>query len=428
LSITVWRHGRAARLASVAAVALSFVPACGAPRPPATLHDIAEAYVQITLQFAQHRPSLVDAWTGPDGFKPGARVPVAELRASLDQLLTRVAAMRSADIDATEAPRLGYLRGQLNALTLVARRLLGESTSFAEEIRGSFGRNLDSDAAGLADVRAALDAQLSGRDPLPQRYRAFRDRFLIPESRVDRVLAAAIDACRASVAPYIKLPADERVTISFDPAIEWDAYARYAGNHTTELKIASRDGHDVAALLHLACHETYAGHHTEHVLIDDALVKGRGWVEFQLSPAFGPHLLISEGVAEAAVDLALPETRRAALYRESLLALAGLPTIEADRLARVETLGRELEAGVPTIVAQYLDNHLSEDAALERLRDEALIAAPERLLAFAERHRTGAVVYPLGKASVSRWLAPDDNAQRWLHVRDVFTRKPFTLE
>jgi hypothetical protein len=371
----------------------------------------------------------VDAWTGSDALRPGARVAVPALRASLDELIGRADAVQLGDLDPTEGPRLTYLRGQLRALSLVTRRLLGETTSFAEELGASFGRIVEVDLSAMTRAHAALDAELAGITPLPERYWAFRRQFLIPEEHVDRVLKAAIDACRAATAPHLALPGDERVDIEFDPTIEWDAYAQYSGNHYTRLKIAGRRGHDVAALLHLACHETYAGHHTQHVLVDDALVKGRGWVEFQLSPAFGPHLFISEGAAEATVDLALPEHARAALYRGTLLTLAGLATKDAERLARVESLAATLESGIPSIVARYLDNQASEESTIAALSSEALIAAPERFLAFAERHRVAAVVYPLGKAAVSQWLAGEtDEPQRWLRIRDIFTRKPFTID
>ena len=403
---------------------------CAPRRPSTTLHDLAEAYVRITLQLAQHRPSLVDAWTGPASWRPGPRVPVAELRAALDALTVRAERIRPTDFDPTEEPRLSYLRGQLRALTIIARRLLGESTSFDEEVRLAFGRPIPQvDEADLAGARAALETDLKGSGTLFERYRAFRLQFVIGEPHVDRVLAAAIEACRAATAPHITLPADERIDIEFDPSIDWDAYAQYLGDHRTRVKVANRSGHDVPALLHMACHETYAGHHLQQVLIDDALVKGRGWVEFQLTPAFGPHLLISEGAAEVAVDLALPEPVRAAIYRDRLLPLAGLPTADAARLARVETLGASLERAVPRIVERYVDNDTPAAVTADALRSAALLPSPERFLSFAERQRTAAVVYPLGKAAVSEWVAKGTtDVERWRRLRDIFTLRPFSID
>ena len=61
------------------------------------------------------------------------------------------------------------------------------------------------------------------------------------------------------------------------------------------------------------------------MLIDDELAGRRGWHEFELTPAFGRHLLVTEGAAEAGADMAFPFEPRVALYRDVLLPIAGLP-------------------------------------------------------------------------------------------------------
>jgi hypothetical protein len=416
---------------SLVAAAGAVLPAGCSRRPEsATLHELAERYVRVTLQLAQHRPNLVDAWTGPSDWQPGPRVPVPELRAVVDHLLAQADDLRTSRFDPTEAPRVAYLQGQVRALSLVTRRLLGETTAFADEVRADFGRALparDEDAMMLA--RAALDRELEGDGPLDHRYTEFRRQFVVGRQRGEAVLRAAVDACRAATSAHLLLPPDERITLSFDEAIEWDAFARYRGRHETLVTIGSASGHDIAALLHMACHETYAGHHAQHILIDDALVKGRGWLEFHLTPSFGPHRLISEGAAEAGVHLALPEDTRARIYRDRLLPLAGLPVREAGRLARVETLAASLDGSVPDTIGRYLDNRTSADETVKRLATEALISSPERLLAFAERHRVGAVAYPVGKAVVSAWVAGGGTAdEQWRRLQDLFTRTPFALD
>lgn len=356
-------------------------------------------------------------------------MPVTDLDLSLAALVLRVEAVKPEELDRTELARLNYLRGQLTALTVASRRLLGDSLPFAEEVRLTLGRPLpDSDPALIDRVRQALDRELGGSGSLDERYARFRLQFVVADDRIDRVLADATQVCREAVSAHVTLPADERVDIEFGSSIDWTAHAQYLGGHRTRVQIATRRGHDVAELLHMICHETYAGHHLQHVLIDDELVKRRGWREFQLTPAFGPHLTMSEGAAEAGVDLALPEAARAAIYRNRLLPLAGLPATEAQRLARVETLAATLESQAPPIIADYLDNAASQAATIDTLRTSALLMAPEPFLAFAERHRAAAVVYPIGKAAVLQSVrrAPT-NAERWRTLQGIFTVKAFAL-
>jgi hypothetical protein len=406
------------------AILMALTLAACAPRPPATLHEIAEAYVRLTLQFAQHQPSLVDAWVGPESWRPGPRKPVADLHAALDQLISRTG--NAGNIDRTERPRLDYLRGQLGALKVVARRLSGDSIRFEDELNSLFAdRTPEPGASDFARERAALERELPGEGELVDRVAEFRRRFLVPEARVEAVLTAAIDACRRATATHIQLPSDERVEAGFDAAGDWAATATYVGRHQTRVRVSSRSGHDVSQLLHLACHETYPGHHVQHVLIDDALVRGRGWSEFQLTPAFGPHLAITEGWAEAGVDLAMPMDASARVYRETLMPLAGLPTADAERLARVDALAAPFAVEAVDAIGRYLDNERSADDTRQALRARALILAPDQLMALAERRRAAAVVYGASKRAIMSRQAGADETTKWRKLHDVFTVTPF---
>ena len=72
----------------------------------------------------------------------------------------------------------------------------------------------------------------------------------------------------------------------------------------------------------------------QHLLIDRRRSVERQWPELRLTPAFGRHLLFTEGAAEVGADLALPADRRAALYRERLFPAAELMPPDVDVLVR----------------------------------------------------------------------------------------------
>ena len=84
------------------------------------------------------------------------------------------------------------------------------------------------------------------------------------------------------------------------------------GERRTTIEVNDDGPLDVSRALRLACHEGYAGHHVQHLLIDRVFGERR-WPELQLTPGFGRHLLFMEGAAEVGADLALPADRRAAL-------------------------------------------------------------------------------------------------------------------
>lgn len=399
---------------------------CGTPTAPApTLDEVAEGYVRVSLQVAQHDPDLIEDWRGPKDWTPGPRVPVAPLLERV-QSLQRDLMPLAASAAGIERYRADYLRGQLAALAGAGSRLMGTTLTFDEEARDAVGvpTPFRADSAALAAARGALAQILPGDAPLADRHAAYKKALAVPAARIDVVMRAALAACREVTARALDLPADEGIELVLGEGSRWDGFARYLGQHQTRIAINRNAAFDVTRALRLACHEGYPGHHVQYILIDDELVTNRGWTEFGLSPGFGPHLLFAEGTAEAAADAAFPAAERAALYREVLLPAAGLPPSEAARLVQIEDLIAILEPAIVEVSRAYLDNTITHAVAIERLREEALTQEPEALLAFAERRRSRLLAYPEGRARARMALRRDGLAavSRW------FGRTPFALQ
>jgi hypothetical protein len=393
----------------------------GPPAPP-DLPGLAQSYVRVALRLAQHDPELVDDWRGPEEWRPGPRQPVAPLLAEIEALQRELARQ---PLDPRSGDRVTYLTAQANALHLAAIRLLGRGAPFNDEARAALGIVPASiDPSVVAATGGALDRELPGNGPLVDRYAAFKQRLAIPPARVEAVMRAALDVCRTATLGQIALPPDERVELALVTESRWDGYARYLGGHRTRVEINRDVALDVTRALRLACHEGYPGHHVQHLWIDDELVGGRQWREFQLAPAFGRHLLIAEGAAEAGVEVLFPERARTLVYRDTLLPAAGQPPSEAARIVRIESLVTALEPVISAIVAAYLDSELTRAAAIERLRDETLTLNPEAMLAFAERRRTRVLVYPEGRALVHRLI----DGRGLEGIRRMFVDRPFAVQ
>ena len=409
------------------AAAIGLAMSCTSPAQPAppvrSLDEVAEGYVRVALQLAQHNPDLVATWRGPDDWKPGPRVPVASLLARVRSLEADLApTVQSAG--GADSDRANYLHRQLTALAVAAERLTGASMTFDEEARRSLGVDppVQMDAPALAAARAVLDTVLPGQGPLVARYSAFRRRLSAPPKKVEPLMRAALAACREASDEAIGLAADEHVDLVFGTGSQWDGTAQYLGHNQTRIEISLAGALDVTRALRLACHEGYPGHHTQYVLIENELVTRRGWKEFGLTPGFGVHVLVTEGAAEAGADLAFSPEARTVLYRDVLLPAAGLPPRDAARIVQVEELIARLEPAIADICRAYLDNTITEARAIERLRDEALTAEPAPLLAFAERRRTLLLAYPVGRARVRAM------ADALPHLRRLFVERPFALQ
>jgi hypothetical protein len=371
---------------------------------PASLDQLGEGYVRAALSLAQHDPDLVEAWRGAEALIPGPRVPVKEVVADL-QRLQRGIDQHSNDVaSVVEKARIDYLDHQLRALQFAAGRLLGRTTSVDEQAREEFGLAFSQpDAAAVTMTLEEIARLLPGDGRLADRVTAFRSATTIPGEHKEAVMQLALDACREAVAPVVDLPKDERVTIRFHKNMPWDAFARYAGEHHTTIEVNDDGRLDVSRALRLACHEGYAGHHVQHLLLDRVFGERR-WPELQLTPGFGRHLLFMEGAAEVGTDLAMPANRRAALYRERLFPAASLDPKHIETLVRLEELLPALLPVVTEVGRQYLETRITQEQALERLSSDALITNPRGTLAFIERRRARALVYGEGRRVIYSML------------------------
>ena len=392
-----------------ALVMLAWLAANGCGRRPPTFDAIAEGYVRASLKLAQHDPSLVEDWRGPDSWRPGARVPVAQLMEEIATLDRQLDIARSDISSAPEYARGQYLAAQLNALRFAAERQLGRAASIDDQAREEFGITLPPfDAAAAARVRDRLQRVLAGDAPLADRVATLRRAAIVPEDRRADVIGQSLSRCSSDTAAVVAMPPDESISFRFRSGLGWDATARYEGNHKTTIEI-NDEPLDVSRAFRLACHEGYPGHHVQHLLFD-RLVEERRWPELRLTPGFGPHLLLAEGAADLGADLVLTREERKWLYREGLFPAAGLSGHSIDALVEVEDALIALLPVVTDVARQYLGGSITQARALERLADEALITNPAGTLAFIERRRARALVYGEGRRVVSELIKTKDLA------------------
>ncbi|MGQ0736271.1 MAG: hypothetical protein ACT4QD_21780 [Acidobacteriota bacterium] len=420
------------RRSAVAALGLAALGAAcrGAPEPAgrevSSLDQVAERYVRLTLRLAQHQPSLVEAWLGPEAWRPGPREPVAGIREELFAIRRAIAALTP---EQAVLDRSRYLEGQIDALLTAARRLSGESSTWSDEAATAMGLGeIEFARAGLAAggrprreaidaARVELEQRLNGEGPLHERYISFRRRHALAPAQVLPAFRAAVAACRERVRSEIPLPSGERVVIEAGPDVALEARAVYLGGLTTEVRVNISGPTDLARILWLAAHETYPGHHLQHVLAERDLVQARGWFERQLYPTFGPHLLYAEGAADAGAALLLQGDTFEAIVRELARAFGGAASV--SELIAVHRAVAALDEVIPGIARGYLGGELSSEVATAKLTEEALVADAAQFLFVIERQRTRVLAYPVGRRVVEAELSALPTAQRWSRLAEI---------
>ena len=404
-----------------------------------SLQDIAQQYVALVLATGRHDPDYVDAYYGPPEWKAEAEAEahprtLTDLAAQADQLQQRLASLGrdpGPRGDVRKAEMLGwrkaYLRKQIGALRTRLAMLGGTRLPFDEESLSLY------DAAArerteeeFRTVVDALSRMLPGAGSVLDRYVAFRDRYIVPPECLPQVCEAAIHACRTRTATALSLPHNEQCTLELVTGKSWSGYNWYQGGFRSVIQINTDLPVHIDRALDLAAHEGYPGHHVHNVLIEQHLVRERGWVEFTVYPLFSPQSLIAEGIATCAVDVVFSTSERLAFERGVLFPLAGLDPATAAQYATMCALAEKLSHAGTEAARRLLDGRLDDEGAVQWLERYALHSRPraEQRVRFIRQFRTYVINYTRGRELVEGWLtrkSGEDRAKRWANLGDLMS-------
>ena len=392
--------------------------------PPDPYRAVAERYVKLVLAVGQHDGDYVDAFYGPAEWRAqavAAKRPLAEIdrdaAAAAEQLSTIAVKPDPRDAEMWGLRRQ-FLSRQLAALRSRVAMLQGARLTFDEESKALYDAVAPAKPESeFAGVVAQLSAVLPGDGPLIERYDRFKQQFVIPTNRLDRVFQQAIRACRERT-PGVNLPLQERFTVEYVTNKAWSGYNWYQGNFKSLIQVNTDLPVYIDRAIDLACHEGYPGHHVYNALLEKTLVKDRGWIEYTVYPLFSPQSLIAEGTANYGIDVAFPLPSRLAFERDVLFPIAGL---NPDRVAEYYTvlgLVQRLSYAGNEAARNYLDGKIDRAAAVAWMEKYALQTRPraEQWLKFVEQYRSYVINYNLGKdlvgAYVEKRMGRDQTPQR----------------
>ena len=413
------------RLTRALVTAATVAATAGAGQAPSDtdMDALAERYVTLVLAMGQHDSDYVDAYYGPEVWRSEA----AAAARTLDQIgaaaTTLLAELdrTTADPDAEELVllRRQYLRRQLEALGARVRMLGGWSPVFDDESSALYDAVAPSHPESFfRDALGELERVVPGDGSLIDRYSAFRDDFVIPAERLDRVFETAIAECRRRTLTHVELPAGERFTVEYVTDKSWSGYNWYQGNFRSLIQVNTDLPIYIDRAIDLACHEGYPGHHVYNVLLERHLVRERGWPEFSVYALFSPQSLIAEGAANYGIEVMFPGEERLAFEREVLFPAAGLDPARADEYDTVQRLVSRLDYAGNEAARRYLNSEIDRAAAADWLTRYAMMA-PERAeqrTRFFDQYRSYVINYNLGKDLVAAFIDAGSDGQatsRW---------------
>ena len=375
------------------------------------MDTIAQRYVRLVLAVGRYDPDYVDAYYGPEEWRVAAekgKEPLDSIAAEARSLVSRLEAIDQSGLtDEMLRLRRDYLKGQLSALAARAEMLEGKKFSFDEESRLLYDAVAPTyDAEHFKAILKEIDALLPGKGTIRERYENFRKRFIIPVAKLDTVFRTAIEECRRRTREHISLPEGESFTVEYVTNKPWGGYNWYKGNSRSVIQVNTDLPSYIDRAIDLSAHEGYPGHHVYNALLEEQMVKKRGWIEFTVYPLFSPQSLIAEGSANYGVHVVMTDAERLKFERTVLFPLAGLDPALTETYDRVMELIGKLSYAGNEAARGYLDGSMTRDQAAHFLEEYELMS-PERaqkLLDFAQKYRSYLINYNLGQDMVKQYI------------------------
>lgn len=404
------------------------------------MQQVAEGYVRLVLAVGQHDSTYVDAYYGPVEWQREAQArhqPLDELTVEAGALLERLD-RTLVGADPEQVSRSVFLRGQLSAVRARAEQLAGRQFTFDEESAAFYDAVAPAHPESyFEETLGELERLLPGGGPLIERLDAFREAFIIPRDRLAPVFEAAIAESRRQTHARVDLPDDERFSVEYVTNKPWSGYNWYKGGCQSVIQVNTDLPIYIDRAVDLAAHEGYPGHHLFNLLLEQHLVRERGWLEFTVYPLFSPESLLAEGTANFGIEVVFPGESRVRFDRDVLMPLAGLPTREADRYDAVMGVVARLSYAGNEAARRYLDGFADRSETAVWLTRFALMSPPraEQRTRFIDTFRSYVINYNLGQDLVRAFIearggTADAPERRWQEFLALLRspRLPSTLQ
>ena len=394
---------------------------------------ISEDYVKLVLEIGQYDNTFVDAYFGPEEWKPTApkskTLPLIKFVKRANTLIRYCDTLLVSDDPNLEIARINMLKKQLIAVRTKTEMIGGKFYTFDEEAKLLYDAEPPHFSMHHFDeLLVGLDRLLAGEGDLPTRYNNFMAEFIIPKEKLDTVFRVAIDESRKITKDYFELPENENFILEYVTNKVWSGYNYYKGNAQSLIQINTDFPIYISRAIDLASHEGYPGHHIYMMLTEQNLVTTKGWMEYSVYPLFSPSSLIAEGSANYGIDVVFPGGKRIAFEKESLFPLAGIDTSKAEIFYKAQDLMSKLNYARNEIARAYLNGDISRKNAIKQIEKYSLFT-PEKAaqsVRFIEANRSYIINYNLGKDLVAKHVelqggSYNNPEKRWEFFKELLS-------
>jgi len=406
---------------------------CSTKLKPDSIEVIAEKYVRLVLQVGQYDSAVVDAYFGPEEWKPNeqkaAIFPEETLVNSANDLLSKCKILLESKSPNLNIRRVEMLQKQLIALRTKVQMIGGKTYSFDEEAALLYDAEPPFYPLSYFDkLLDDMDQLLNGDAVLSSRYTKFMEQFIIPKNMLDSVFSVATAESRAITKQYLDLPTQEDFVLEYVNDKVWSGYNYYQGDSQSLIQINTDFPIHIDRAIDLASHEGYPGHHIYMMLLDQNLVNTKGWMEYSVYPLFSPLSFISEGSANYGIDMVFPGEKRLAFERDVLFPIVGISKMKAEKFHKVQELKAKLKYAENEIARRYLNGIIEREEAVGMIETYLLFSPKKAIqrLNFIETNRSYVINYNLGRDQVAKHMKlsgadPELPEKRWQIFKELLS-------
>ena len=406
---------------------------CSTKLKPDSIEVIAEEYVRLVLQVGKYDSAVVDAYFGPEEWKPNeqkaAIFPEETLVNSANDLLSKCKTLLDSKSPNLNIRRVEMLQKQLIALRTKVQMISGKTYSFDEEAALLYDAEPPFYPLSYFDkLLDEMDQLLNGDAVLSSRYTKFMEQFIIPKNMLDSVFSVATAESRAITKQYLDLPTQENFVLEYVNDKVWSGYNYYQGNSQSLIQINTDFPIHIDRAIDLASHEGYPGHHIYMMLLDQNLVNTKGWMEYSVYPLFSPLSFISEGSANYGIDMVFPGIKRLAFERDVLFPIIGISKMKAEKFHKVQELKAKLKYAENEIARRYLNGIIEREEAVGMIETYLLFSPKKAIqrLNFIETNRSYVINYNLGRDQVAKHMKlsgadPELPEKRWQIFKELLS-------
>jgi len=268
-----------------------------------------ERFLFLAHRIDKHNKGYVDFYIGPKNLR---KIVDNEVITSPNKLLTDCKALQK-DLfkQGYDKKRERYLEKMLTAMRTSIEILKGVEIPFKEQFLKLYDVVLQPvNESELNNLQEEYNEAYRGSGSLEERMKILRVRRTIPESKVFGLFKKALNITRGRTKELFVylLPENELINIELvknnnNNEAKWTYYNWYLGNCRSRIEVNPNYNMYWTLFLPAAAHEGYPGHHTEFVIKEKSLYRELNQFEHSILLLNSPKLIISEGIANTAVNV-----------------------------------------------------------------------------------------------------------------------------